>query len=161
MTFLLALLLMSQIQKATIFDKIVPVEATKIVRMPFDVPNPQTTLNLTFAVAEKNGTVKVVVRKAQDGTLLGETSYQAEGELKVLIADEGKIWIDVDNRARRLSDAKVDLTIKTSWKIELPVNARELPESVKSRVVVGSLGFLILIVGFSGWKLIPIWNSRR
>lgn len=149
---------MSQIQKALLFDKIVPVEAAKVVRMPFEIANPQTTLNLSFDVEEKNGHVKVVVRKALEGTILSETGFDSSGTIKVQVADAGKIWIDVDNRASRLSPANVAMTIKTSWKIELPVEARELPIEKKRQVVLASLCFLVGIVSFSAWKLIPLWK---
>ena len=160
MTFLFAFLFMSQIQKALLFDKIVPVEAAKVVRMPFEIANPQTTVNLSFDVEEKNGHVKVVVRKAGEGTILGETGFDSSGTIKVHLADTNKIWIDVDNRASRLSPANVAITIKTSWKVELPVEARELPNAKKLQVVLASLCFLLGIVSFSAWKLIPIWISR-
>lgn len=160
MTFLFAFLFMSQIQKALLFDKIVPVEAAKVVRMPFEIANPQTTVNLNFDVTEKSGHVKVVVRKALEGTLLGETGFDSSGTIKVQVADAGKIFIDVDNRASRLSPVNVTMTIKTSWKVELPVEARELPNARKLQVILASLCFLAGIVSFSAWKLIPIWISR-
>ncbi len=149
---------MSQIQTALLFDKIVPVEAAKVVRMPFEIAKPQTTVNLSFAVEEKNGHVKVVVRKALEGTILGETGFDSSGTIKVQLADAGKIWVDVDNRASRLSPVNVTMTIKTSCKVELPVEARELPNARKLQVILASLCFLVGIVGISAWKLIPMWK---
>ena len=156
----LALLLMSQIQKATIFDKVVPVDASKVVRMPFDIPNPRTSLNLTFSVEEKNGKVKVILRKAPNGDILGQTDFESDGSIKASLTEPSKIWVDVDNRARRLSHASVDMTIKASWKAELPVEARELPQSTRKKVVAASLSLFALIAGFSAWRLIPLWRSR-
>ena len=150
---------MSQIQKALLFDKIVPVEAAKVVRMPFEIANPQTTVNLSFDVEEKNGHVKVVVRKAGEGTILEETGFDSNGKIKLHLADAGKIWIDVDNRASRLSPANVAMTIKTSWKAELPVEARELPQSTRKKVIAASLSLFAIIAGISAWKLIPLWRS--
>ena len=154
-----ALLLMSQIQKAILFDKIVPVGASKIVRMPFDITTSQTTLNLSYNVEEKNGTVKVILRKAPSGDILAQSDFQSEGALKAQLPEPGKIWVDVDNRARRLSPASVDMTIKAAWKVELPVQARELPQSTKRKVVAASLSLFALIAGFSAWKLLPIWRA--
>ncbi len=156
----LAFLLMSQIQKATIFDKVVPVDASKIVRMPFDIPNLQTSLNLSFSVEEKNGKVKVILRKAPSGDILGQTDFESDGSIKATLAESGKIWVDVDNRARRLSHASVNMTIKTSWKAELSVEARELPQSTRKKVVAASLSLFALIAGLSAWRLVPLWRSR-
>ena len=156
----LAFLLMSQIQKATIFDKVVPVGASKIVRMPFDIPAPQTSLNLNFKVEEKNGKVKVILRKVPSGDILGQTDFQEDGSIKATLVEPGKIWVDVDNRARRLSPASVELAIKASWKSELPVDARQLPRSARNKVIVASLSLFAAIAGFSAWKLVPFWRSR-
>ena len=151
---------MSQIQKATIFDKVVPVDASKIVRMPFDIPNPQTSLTLSFSVEEKNGKVKVILRKAPTGDILGQTDFEPGGSIKVNLTEPAKIWVDVDNRARRLSHASVDMTIKATWKAELPVEARELQQSTRKQVIAASLSLFALIAGFSAWKLVPLWRSR-
>ena len=159
MSFLIALLLMTQLQKITAFDNNVTIEPMKIVRLPFEIANPDTTVTLSFEVEEKNVQVKMLVRGAE-GRLIAETAYEKDGKLTVVIPMPGKVLVDVDNRARRLTPATVRLTVKESWKKELPVDARELPGQTRTMVLIASLGFFLGAVAWAGSRIIPAWKNR-
>ena len=160
MTLLLTLLLMTQLQKATLIDNVIQVEPAKIVRLPFDIANPDTTLIVSFDVEDKSGKVKLLVRNPGATNTLAETGYEKDGTVTVMVPMPGKIWVDVDNRARRLTAAHVHLTVKEIWKKELPVEGRELPEGTKRIVLVGSLGLFFATVIWAGSQILPAWKKR-
>ena len=161
MSILIAMLLMTQLQKTTAFDNNIQVEPTKIVRLPFDIANTETTLEVSFDVEDKNSKVKLLVRNAGAAATLAETGYENEGHVTVVIPMPGKIWVDVDNRARRLTTANVRLTVKESWKKELPVEARELPGKTRTAVLIASLGLFFVTIVWAGAQIIPAWKKRN
>lgn len=167
---LLLLLAAAPLERTTLFDGEVTVPRSQWRAIRLDLNQRPAVIEVSHEAVRGRSAVRVVLMTSADverfsrgesHRVLTSSPFSSRGSFRYAVTRPGHYQVLFDNRLEGRGPAVVKVKVDVVFDNRLSFTPRELPETVRRRVVFWSIGGLLLVCAVCGWPLLSAVRARK